>query len=76
MQALQISQRSEAVDIGTVLLTVREQEIRLKTMEQEVQKLRHELKASDVSAEVLQLRRELRNVQKSFETITSPSSAQ
>ncbi|CAM6105610.1 unnamed protein product [Calypogeia fissa] len=72
-KSLQISQRSEAVDIGTLLLTVREQEIRLKTMEQEVLKLRQEFKSTDASAELLQLRRELRNAQKSFETITSPS---
>lgn len=73
---MQLSQRTEAVDVGTLLLTVREQDIRLKTMEQEVLKLRQELKATDVSAEVLQLRRELRNARKSFETISSQSASQ
>ncbi|KAG6557019.1 hypothetical protein Mapa_001436 [Marchantia paleacea] len=75
-KAMQISQRTEAVDIGTVLLSSREQEIRLKTMEQEVLKLRQDQKATDVSAEVLQIRRELRNLQKSIETVTAQSAPQ
>ncbi|KAL2611492.1 hypothetical protein R1flu_023184 [Riccia fluitans] len=75
-KAMQISQRSEAVDIGTVLLTSREQEIRLKTMEQEMLKLRQDQKATDVSGEVLQLRRELRNLQKSLETLSAQSAPQ
>ncbi len=64
MQALSIAQRAEAVDIGSVVLTLKEQETRVKLLEQEVRKLRQDLKATDVSAEVLQLRRELRNFQK------------
>lgn len=76
VQAMQISQRTEAVDIGTVLLSSREQEIRLKTMEQEVLKLRQDQKATDVSAEVLQIRRELRSLQKSIETVTAQSAPQ
>ncbi len=64
MQALSIAQRAEAVDIGSVVLTLKEQENRVKLLEQEVKKLRQDLKATDVSAEVLQLRRELRNFQK------------
>ncbi|KAL3682788.1 hypothetical protein R1sor_000810 [Riccia sorocarpa] len=75
-KAMQINQRSEAVDIGIVLLTSREQEIRLKTMEQEVLKLRQDQKATDVSAEVLQLRRELRNLQKGLETLSTQTPPQ
>ncbi|KAH8964049.1 hypothetical protein BDL97_04G043400 [Sphagnum fallax] len=63
-KALSIAQRAEAVDIGSVVLTLKEQENRVKLLEQEVKKLRQDLKATDVSAEVLQLRRELRNFQK------------
>jgi homogentisate solanesyltransferase len=63
-KALSIAQRAEAVDIGSVVLTLKEQETRVKLLEQEVRKLRQDLKATDVSAEVLQLRRELRNFQK------------
>lgn len=68
LQALQIAQRSEAVDIGSVLLTVKEQESKVKQLEAEVKKLKTDLKATDVSAEVLQLRRELRNLQKQVES--------
>ncbi len=52
MQALSIAQRAEAVDIGSVVLTLKEQEARVKLLEQEVRKLRQDL------------RRELRNFQK------------
>lgn len=61
---MSVAQRSEAVDIGSLLLAFKEQESRVKSLEQEVKKLRQDLKATDVSAEVLQLRRELRSVQK------------
>ncbi len=64
MQALSIAQRAEAVDIGSMVLTLKEQENRVNLLEQEVKKLRQDLKVTDVSAEVLQLRRELRNLQK------------
>ncbi len=64
MQALSIAQRAEAVDIGSMVLTLKEQENQVNLLEQEVKKLRQDLKATDVSAEVLQLRRELRNLQK------------
>ncbi|CAM6016965.1 unnamed protein product [Sphagnum balticum] len=63
-KALSIAQRAEAVDIGSMVLTLKEQENRVNLLEQEVKKLRQDLKATDVSAEVLQLRRELRNLQK------------
>ncbi|XP_024363356.1 uncharacterized protein [Physcomitrium patens] len=74
-KALQLTQRSEAVDIGTVLLTVKEHENRVKQLEAEVKKLQADLKATDASAEVLQLRRELRNLQKQVEGSTLQSSA-
>lgn len=66
-KALSLSQRSEAVDIGTLSLTVRQQDAKIKALEQETSRLRKELKAVNVSAEVLQLRRELQNLQKKIE---------
>uniref|UniRef100_A0A0C9RPS4 TSA: Wollemia nobilis Ref_Wollemi_Transcript_4754_1939 transcribed RNA sequence n=1 Tax=Wollemia nobilis TaxID=56998 RepID=A0A0C9RPS4_9CONI len=68
-KAMSIAQRSEAVDVGSISLTVKEQEARIKSLEQEVTKLRQDLKATDVSAEVLQLRREIRNLHKQVENL-------
>ncbi|XP_057870650.1 uncharacterized protein LOC131077224 [Cryptomeria japonica] len=72
-KTLSISQRSEAVDVGSISLTVKEHESRIKSLEQEVSKLRQELKATDVSVEVLQLRREIRNLQKQVENLSHGS---
>lgn len=67
-KALSISQRSEAVDVGTLSLTVRQQEAKIKSLETEAGKLRQELKASNVSSEVQKLRRELQTLQKKIES--------
>jgi hypothetical protein len=56
------------VDIGSLCLIVKEQETKIKTLEQDVGKLQQNMKTSDVSAEVLQLRREMRSLQKKIES--------
>eukprot|EP00249_Psilotum_nudum_P011845 c23418_g1_i1 orf=116-1261(+) len=66
-KALSISQRSEAVDIGTLSLTIREQDAKIKSLEQDVISLRKNLKAIDVSTELSQLHQEVRNLQKQIE---------
>lgn len=75
IKALQIAQRSEAVDIESMVLTVKEQDSKVKQLESEVKKLQADLKATDVSAEVLQLRRELRSLQKQVESSSINGSA-
>lgn len=72
-KTLSISQRFEAVDVGSLSLTVKEQEARIKSLEREVSKLQQDVKAIDVSAEVLQLRRELRNLHKQIENLSHTS---
>jgi homogentisate solanesyltransferase len=72
-KTLSIAQRFEAVDVGSLSLTVKEQESRIKFLEKEVSKLQQDLKAIDVSAEVLQLRRELRNLHKQIENLSHAS---
>lgn len=72
-KTLSISQRFEAVDVGSLSLTVKEQEARIKSLEKEVSKLQQDVKAIDVSAEVLQLRRELRNLHKQIENLSHTS---
>lgn len=72
-KSLSISQRFEAVDVGSLSLTVKEQEARIKSLEKEVSKLQQDVKAIDVSAEVLQLRRELRNLHKQIENLSHTS---
>ncbi|KAJ7517711.1 hypothetical protein O6H91_21G037300 [Diphasiastrum complanatum] len=63
-KAFSLAQRSEAVDIGSVQLTVKEQEAKMKKLEQEIAKLRRDLKAANVSGEVTQLREEVRSLKK------------
>eukprot|EP00250_Pteridium_aquilinum_P013376 c21304_g1_i1 orf=127-1209(+) len=67
-KALSISQRSEAVDVGTLSLTVRQQDAKIKSLESETGKLRQDLKATNVSSEVQKLRRELQTLQKKIES--------
>lgn len=67
-KAMSISQRSEAVDVGTLSLTVRQQDAKIKSLEHETSKLRQELKAVNVSTEVQKLRRELQTLQKKVES--------
>jgi len=67
-KSLSLSQRSAAVDIGSLCLIVKEQEAKIKTLEQDVGKLQQNMKTSDVSAEVLQLRREMLSLQKKIES--------
>lgn len=69
-KSLSLSQRSAAVDIGSLCLIVKEQEAKIKTLEQDVDKLQQNAKTSDVSAEVLQLRREMQSLQKKIESQT------
>lgn len=66
-KALSVSQRSEAVEIGTLALTIRQQDAKIKALEQETSRLRHDFKAVRVSSDVQQLRRELQNLQKKIE---------
>lgn len=67
-QSLSLSQRSAAVDIGSLCLIIKEQEAKIKTLEQDVGKLQQNMKTSDVSAEVLQLSREMRSLQKKMDS--------
>ncbi|KAI5083708.1 hypothetical protein GOP47_0003451 [Adiantum capillus-veneris] len=67
-KALSISQRSEAVDLGNLSLTVRQQDAKIKSLESEAGKLRQELKQANMSSEVQKLRRELQTLQKKFES--------
>ncbi|KAH9328130.1 hypothetical protein KI387_000238, partial [Taxus chinensis] len=50
-KSLSISQRSEAVDIGSLTLFIRDQETKMQTLEQDVVILRHDLEIADLSAE-------------------------
>lgn len=72
-QAVQLAQRSEAVTVGNMNVTLKEQENRVKLLEAEVKKLKENLKTTDVSAEVLQLRREFQDMQKQVESLSASS---
>lgn len=61
---LSYAQLGEMADMGAMSVSVTEQEHKVKALEQEMAKLRQEFKLVDVSADVLQLRREVRNLQK------------
>eukprot|EP00250_Pteridium_aquilinum_P010735 c19596_g1_i1 orf=180-1268(+) len=62
-KALAINERSDIVDIGTLSLTVRQQDAKIRVLEQETERLRQELKGASASAEIVQLRRELQTLQ-------------
>lgn len=62
-KALAISERSEAVDVGTLSLTIHQQDVKIKALEQETSRLRQELKGVTVSSEISQLRQELQILQ-------------
>lgn len=73
MQAVQLAQRSEAVNVGNMNVTLKEQENKVTLLEAEVKKLKANQKTLDVSSEVLQLKREFLNLQKRIESLTSSS---
>lgn len=75
MQAVQLAQRSAAVNVGNLNVTVKEQENKVNLLEAEVKKLRANQKTIDVSSEVLQLKREFLNLQKRVESLTSSQSS-
>lgn len=66
-KALSISQRSEAVDVGTLTLTIHQQDAKIKALEQETTRLRQDLKAISMSSDVLQLHRDLEDLRKKVE---------
>lgn len=63
-KALAINERSEAVDVGTLSLTVHHQDAKLRALEQETERLRQDVKKSSAMGEVVQLRRELETLQR------------
>jgi homogentisate solanesyltransferase len=67
-KAMSVAQRSEAVDVGSLLLSMKERESHIKSLELEVKKLRQDLKAADCKAEILQIRKELHNMQQKGNT--------
>lgn len=73
MQAVQLAQRSEAVNVGNMNVSLKEQENKVKLLEAEVKKLKANQKAVDSSSELLQLKREFLNLQKRVEILTSSS---
>ena len=75
MQAVQLAQRSEAVNMGNINVTLKEHENKVKLLEAEVKKLKSNQKSTDVSAEVLQLKREFQNLQRKVESLTSSQSS-
>lgn len=72
-KAVQLAQRSEAVNVGNMNVTLKEQENKVTLLEAEVKKLKANQKTLDVSSEVLQLKREFLNLQKRIESLTSSS---
>eukprot|EP00249_Psilotum_nudum_P007089 c20300_g1_i3 orf=685-1842(-) len=74
-KTLSIAQRSEAINVGTLSLTVQEQDAKIKALEKEVTRLQKDIKAVDVSEEVLLLHREVRNLQKQIGTLSLRSSS-
>lgn len=73
VQAVQLAQRSEAVNVGNMNVSLKEQENKVKLLEAEVKQLRGNKKTMDVSSEVLQLKREFLNLQKRVDSLTSSS---
>lgn len=65
---MSVAQRSEAVDVSSLLLSMKERESHVKSLELEVKKLRQDLKAADCKAEILQIRKELHNMQQKGNT--------
>jgi homogentisate solanesyltransferase len=74
-KAVELAQRSEAVNVGNMHVTLKEQESKVKSLEAEVKKLKSVQKSADVSSEVVQLKRELQNLQKRVDILTSSQSS-
>lgn len=66
-KSVSLAARSADVDVHTVSLQLRESEAKVRQLSAEVTQLKRDLKASDMSTEVLQLRRELKQLQKILE---------
>ena len=66
MQAVQLAQRSEDVNMRNLNVTLKEQENKVKLLEAEVKKLKavNQKTADHASAEVSQLKREFQNFQR------------
>ncbi|KAH7281425.1 hypothetical protein KP509_36G047000 [Ceratopteris richardii] len=58
-KALSINERSEAVDVGTLRLTIQQQDAKIRSLEQEIDRLRQDLRKHNSMGEVVQLRAEL-----------------